>query len=118
MLRYEAEIHSRLLIDLITTRSFQIQQTREQVRTRIHRHYSAHYAAHFDIEERRNQLLDQPCSRNVVRIENQDDLGRYVFHCVFQRRSLAAFASCAMKRLYPSGKLLHELVDDFAGTVG
>ena len=69
------------------------------------------------IEEGRDQLFNQPRAWNVIRIENKDDLGIHQFHGVFERRSLAAFASGAVEGLNAPRKILHKLIDDLARAV-
>ncbi len=92
MLGHEAEVHAGLLIDLVAAGPFQIQQACEQIRSGIHRHHAAHDSPDFRIKEWCHELLYQPRTGNVIRIENQDDFGGHEFHGIFQCRCFAALA--------------------------
>src|ERR1700722_16535487 len=108
MLGYKPEVHPRLLIDLVTARPLKIEQSGEQIRARIHRHHPAHDAADFEVKEWGHELFNQPRTRDVVRIENQDDFGVPQFHGILERRRLAAPAPDAMKGLNAPGKLRYK----------
>ncbi len=94
MLRYEPKIHSRLLVHLIAAGALQVEQPREQIRPDIQRDHAPHHPADLWIEERRDQLSDQPAARDVVGVKNKDHFGLDHFHRVFQGSSLASLCRC------------------------
>src|SRR5258708_15200590 len=96
MLWYQAEVHTGLLIDLITSRSFQIQQARQQVCADIQGHDTPHDATDFGIKEWRYQLLDETRTGNVIGFEDQVSLGFPQFHGVLQLSCLPALSATAM----------------------
>ena len=59
ILGHGAQVHARLLIDLVACRALHVEQACEQVFAHIARHHAAHDRTDFGVEERRHQLPDQ-----------------------------------------------------------
>ena len=56
--RDEIEVHARLLVDLVSAGSLEVEQPREEIPSGVERHHASHDRADLWIEEGRDQLFD------------------------------------------------------------
>src|ERR1700722_8099244 len=117
MLRNQSEIHTRLLVHLIPAGSLQVKQASEQIRPHIQRYDASHHATHLGIEERGDELLDQPLAGNVVGIKDENDFSLYQFHGVLQRGGFASFAPGAVEGKDTAWMVLTKVIDDLTRAV-
>ena len=75
VLRYQSEVHARLLIDLVAAGTLEVEQPCEQVAIGVMWHHAAHHGADLGIEKRRDELFDQAAARQVVGVEDDQHRG-------------------------------------------
>lgn len=97
VLGHEAEVHARLLVDLVAARPLQVLKAREEVRAGVDRDHTAHHGAHEGVGERRHEPLDHIAAREIVGVEVEDDLGVGQRHGVVERRRFAGVAVYAVE---------------------
>ena len=93
VLRHESEIHSRLLVDLISAGALQVEQPRQEAAIHIVWDDAPHHRANLRIEEWRHQLLQQLRSGNVVRVKEEVNFTPVARAHFRQRGRLAGLAA-------------------------
>ena len=118
VLRDEIEIHPGLLVDLVAPRALEIQQAGQQVVSGVDRDHAPHHRADLGVEEGGDELLQETASRQVVGVEDQDDVGAHKGHRIGEGRGLARRTRAAVEGLHEIRMTAGVEIQEFAGAVG